>query len=1145
MAAPSSRLETKLPAVRLHPLQPGTIENVGGADEDAVIVELPPSNKFAFAWPSNLPMSPTLPNLDQSSLPATEVDTVNSSPDVSSLPTHKRTPSDETEETTPAYSATLGRDTGDNSPPLPKISRAFSTPTSAQLRQLRNPRRTISDNEWNPKPLDPTPDFEQFHDLSLELADSVQAVVQTLLQFCPPQVFDTAKEQFSGCSISVPTPSMSAILTSMKNLNYMAAHMCTFGFPSSTSYAEVTPQNPPAPIVSHFDIGEMLQAVGDSLSGLAAQAGIDLVLFHQDVGMKHVAVKGDEGCLSYLLSYIVRQVIGTAGNGDYVEIGLFIESVAGEINQDAEETDGTSSTSSPPSRLRCTFYIAHRFSYAEANYRPTSTPPSPTIPQDPVPETAASSDRPPLALNNAFMSRLLQQVGGEFVTNLQPRTLSIGRGSELTVILEHGRIEDPPVNPDFVPCANVELAPEPTLQELATFSETLRGKKVTLCASSRGSFANHLSSYLTAWGLDVSHYALDSLQPRGPQDADNDATFFQPSTGPSTPQTSFVLIDDNIEVLKESLQAIKADAIAQNQTSPKSRPSLIHRPKSTPQLLRGLPSLSRLVHNTTVVHFTSLANYKRVKDIIQSFVVSSQKQSPEVLVIPKPAGPRRVLTALYTALKKPIVDPFFSPIATSPATPASRNPSFYFPHDQQKGRQGPRPTGLNRRNDSDRSTKSQGDREYNPVPPSPLSLSDSIEYFSEAAMKLGTSPSSGLVIQSPDGQPAGIFFLPGSKGGGLGIIPSKMTTQTPTMERDRGQFAMTPRRVSEEVGARSSDTPRRSPRTQLTPNLTELPNSVDRQPSGDHHPHSQGTKKVDAQMEGTPKNSTPPVSPGTRGSPINSRRSSNGRRSIGGDSKSTPSKGSQDPKIVPPISVLIVDDNPINQTILSTFMKKKKIKYDVAKNGQEAVQKWKSGVFHLILMDIQMPVMDGIQATKEIRRLEKMSGAPGYPNSPTGTPTSEGQKTPSDSTSESRQPSTPFRSSVIIVALTASSLQTDRVAALAAGCNDFLTKPVSLQWLNSKIIEWGSIKALQMWADIRPEAVKGFTNRQQEKAQTVAKKLHMPEGRVIPSISRSRSASLTKPPPGPSKMTQITTSSTPETEDSVGEVLTGPRKPGG
>ena len=101
--------------------------------------------------------------------------------------------------------------------------------------------------------------------------------------------------------------------------------------------------------------------------------------------------------------------------------------------------------------------------------------------------------------------------------------------------------------------------------------------------------------------------------------------------------------------------------------------------------------------------------------------------------------------------------------------------------------------------------------------------------------------------------------------------------------------------------------------------------------------------------------------------------------------------------------ILIAEDNDSN-FILMTYILKKYYQFERAKNGQEAVQMTEKNTYDIVLMDIKMPIMDGLEATKAIK--EK------FPDLP-------------------------------VVALTANAFDSDRQLALEAGCNDFLSKPVS------------------------------------------------------------------------------------------------------
>jgi signal transduction histidine kinase len=117
-------------------------------------------------------------------------------------------------------------------------------------------------------------------------------------------------------------------------------------------------------------------------------------------------------------------------------------------------------------------------------------------------------------------------------------------------------------------------------------------------------------------------------------------------------------------------------------------------------------------------------------------------------------------------------------------------------------------------------------------------------------------------------------------------------------------------------------------------------------------------------------------------------------------------------------TVLVVEDNAVNQRVAMRMLEKLGCRVDLAANGREAVEAVSRVRYGLVLMDCQMPVMDGFGATTEIRRLEPDVG-----------------HTP-------------------IVAMTANALKGDRERCLAAGMDDYVSKPVSQQDLSRILSQW-------------------------------------------------------------------------------------------
>jgi len=123
-------------------------------------------------------------------------------------------------------------------------------------------------------------------------------------------------------------------------------------------------------------------------------------------------------------------------------------------------------------------------------------------------------------------------------------------------------------------------------------------------------------------------------------------------------------------------------------------------------------------------------------------------------------------------------------------------------------------------------------------------------------------------------------------------------------------------------------------------------------------------------------------------------------------------------EILKDLKILVVDDNEVNQRLAILIFRKMGFKCDVSSDGKEAFEMYQKKAYDLIFMDLQMPVMGGLESTKLIRAFE------------------------SDSESLKR---------ATIIALTGSELQENRESCIEVGMDDFIEKPMRVETLNKFI----------------------------------------------------------------------------------------------
>jgi CheY-like chemotaxis protein len=126
------------------------------------------------------------------------------------------------------------------------------------------------------------------------------------------------------------------------------------------------------------------------------------------------------------------------------------------------------------------------------------------------------------------------------------------------------------------------------------------------------------------------------------------------------------------------------------------------------------------------------------------------------------------------------------------------------------------------------------------------------------------------------------------------------------------------------------------------------------------------------------------------------------------------------PAAAAPLNILLAEDNSVNQLLMVRLLQKRSHRVTVANNGKQALAALEQEQFDLVLMDVQMPELDGLEATQELRRREQQTGT-----------------------------------RIPVVALTAHAMAGDRELCLAAGMDGYLTKPINVRDLDEVLQRFG------------------------------------------------------------------------------------------